>query len=104
MGVLSYTLFRKGILRDNLRNPSHFQRDLKTLTGINQLPNDAGIVLGQGRGTAWTLPGDPPDCILAKDIQAHIGPGLPIRQMTRINFMQKDGTFIHAISERNFAG
>jgi hypothetical protein len=81
-----------------------FKEVLETFTGINQWPNDAGIVGGQGRGIAWTLPGDPPNYIPAKEIHVQTVPGLPIRRVGRINFMQKGGTFIHAVPEGHFAG
>jgi len=100
-GILSYTLYRKGILRDNPRNPGHFQRDLKTLTGINRWPNGARIVVGQGWGTVWTLSGDPPDYIPTQEIHSRNRPGLPIRHVARINFMQKAGTYVHTFPERH---
>ena len=77
---------------------------LKTLTGINQWPNDAGIILGQVRESAGTLSGDPMVSIPRQKIRAQIRPGLPIREVVRINFMQKGGTFIHAVPGRHFAG
>ena len=44
--------------------------------------------------------GIPPDCVSMQEIHARNRPGLPIRQVDRINFLQKGGTSVHPFPER----
>jgi hypothetical protein len=93
------------MIRRESENPGYFRRDLKTLTGINQWPNSVVIVLGGQRWeTAWTLSGDSPDGIPTQEIHSQNKPGLPIRRVGRINFMQKRGYFHTRYTGKAFCG